>query len=231
MKVVIFCGGQGLRFANSTVDVPKVLAPIGDRPILWHLMTFYARYGHADFILCLGDRGDEIRSAFSKASGFRIDFAETGDHTPTGGRLHQVADRLKGERFLATYGDGLSDVDVDHLVQDHERSGRLATLTSVRPSSQYGVLEIDPTETVRAFAEKPRLPFWINAGFFVFEPQVLDLLDPDKDLETGLLERLTSMGELHAHRHEGFWKSMDTFKENREFNSMWESGRCPWRMT
>ena len=192
-------------------------------------MNTYRRFGHDDFILCLGERGDEVRAAFAEEDPGRIEFVDTGRNTPTGGRLHQVADRLDGHRFLATYGDGLSDIDIDGLVDAHGCSGRLATLTSVRPYSQYGVLEIDANDTVQAFSEKPRLPFWINAGFFVFEPGVFDYLDPVRDIETGLLSRLTEVEQLHAHRHKGFWKSMDTFKENRELNALWTSGACPWQ--
>ena len=237
MKTVILCGGRGTRLDEHGMALPKGLFPIGEYPLIWHLCKIYAHYGINDFILCTGflkERyfeyfGQDAREAVN-VEGWNVKLVDTGPDTNTGGRIKMVEPFLQGEStFCATYGDGLSDVDLKEVIDFHRSHGKLATLTAVNPVSTFGLLDLDEQLGVRSFQEKPKLDQWINGGFFVFEVGVLDYLKENSILEKEPFEALARDGELMAYKHPGFWKCMDTFKDNRELNELWES-TGPWKV-
>jgi glucose-1-phosphate cytidylyltransferase len=253
MKVVLLAGGLGTRLREETEFRPKPMVEIGSRPILWHIMKIYAHYGYTQFVVCLGYKGDVIRDYFVNyesrhrditvtlgsrdyevhsghaEAGWRVTLAETGERTLTGGRLKRVASYLGRERFMVTYGDGVADIDIKNLVAFHERQGRLATLTAVRPSSRFGEVVIE-RGVVRAFREKPQVQVgWINGGFLVFQPEILDLIEGDEEsLEQSLLEKLTAMDQLAVYEHHGFWQCMDTSREMELLNDLWRRDKAAW---
>ncbi|MBD3155541.1 MAG: NTP transferase domain-containing protein [Candidatus Aenigmarchaeota archaeon] len=234
MEVVIFCGGKGTRLWPHTENGNKHMIEIGGRPILWHLMKIYSSNGFKDFVLCLGKYGGDIWEYFSKKENieenWKIKFVNTGDETPKAGRLAKVKKFVKGENFFVTYGDGVSDVNIKDLFNFHKKHGKIATLTAVRVPNQYGILDIDDKDeyyTINSFREKPRLDYWLNGGFFVFNKKIFDYLDKDKDLEREVLKKIAEEGELSAYKHNGFWKSMDTFKDVIQLNELWEDS-APW---
>jgi glucose-1-phosphate cytidylyltransferase len=256
MKVVILCGGQGTRLREETEFRPKPLVEVGRRPILWHIMKLYAHHGIREFVICLGYRGNMIKDYFlnyeamnndftislgrehrvkfhdvHEEQDFRVTLAETGQETMTGGRIKRVMRYLDGDEFMVTYGDGLSNVDVRQLLAYHRRHGRLATVTGVRPASRFGVIEVASDDHAIRFAEKPRADGWINSGFFVFNRRVLDYLTSDECiLEREPLERLAGEGELMVFRHDGFFFAMDTYREYKALNDLWNSGEAPWKV-
>jgi len=207
MQVLILCGGRGTRLNGSR---PKPLQEISGRPIVWHVMSIYARQGFDEFLLLTGHRGDEI-AEWARGVEWDVECVDTGEDTPTGGRVHAVRDRLE-ERFCLTYADGVADLDLGGLVDHHERTGALATMTVVRPELPFGVAMLDG-DRVTGFREKPVAPQWVNGGFFVFEPAALDYLHDDSVLEREPLEALAADGALAAHRHTGFWRCLDTAKD------------------
>ena len=230
--VVILCGGRGTRLREQTQTIPKPLVEIGGQPILWHVIRIYAEQGFSRFVLCLGHRGDLIEAFVSGSDlseGLSIECVDTGEETPTGGRIALVGDRLEGERFCATYADGVADIDLAGLLDFHAAHGALATMTVVRPELQFGVARLDGDDVVEGFAEKPRFDGWINGGFLCFEPGVLEYLDEESVLEREPLERLASDRELRAYRHAGFWDCMDTYKDAVLLNDLWASGSAPWK--
>jgi glucose-1-phosphate cytidylyltransferase len=231
--VVILCGGRGTRLREHTEAIPKPLVEIGGRPILWHVIRIYAEQGFRRFVLCLGHRGEMVAD-FVRAdrlpAGLEIECVDTGEETPTGGRIARVGDRLRGARFCATYADGVADIDLRALLEFHRGHGALATLTVVRPRLQFGVARLDGDGRVAGFQEKPRFEGWINGGFFCFERGVLDYLDGDSILEREPFERLARDGQLRAYRHTGFWDCMDTYKDAVLLNDLWAEGRAPWRL-
>jgi glucose-1-phosphate cytidylyltransferase len=253
MKVVILAGGLGTRLREETEYKPKPMVEIGGRPILWHIMKTYARFGYTEFVLALGYKGDVIRDYFLNYElrncdvtltlghrdldvqgpvaerGWRITLADTGEKTLTGGRVRRAARYLGDGTFMVTYGDGVADIDVKALLEHHRSHGRLATVTAVRPIARFGELQVEDG-FVKLFREKPQVDQgWINGGFFVFEPAVLDLIvDDEESLEYGLLEKLTSQGQLGVYHHHGFWQCMDTYREMQMLNDLWSSGRAPW---
>jgi glucose-1-phosphate cytidylyltransferase len=255
MKVAILAGGLGTRIREETEYRPKPMVEIGGRPILWHIMKTYAAFGLTDFIICLGYKGDVIRDFFlnyeirnrdfavtlgsqkievhgsHREEGWCVTLAETGAATMTGGRLKRVAQYLAGETFMLTYGDGVADVDIRRLLEFHRSSHKLATVTAVRPSSRYGELAI-ADGLVKMFREKPQVhEGWINGGFFVMEPAVLELIESDAEsLESGLLERLVEQKELAVYEHRGFWQCMDTHREMELLNEIWRAGKAPWKV-
>lgn len=256
MKVVIFCGGQGTRLREETEYRPKPLVDVGQKPILWHVMKLYAHHGFCDFVLCLGYRGRMIKEYFLDYEAmnndftvslgsrqavqyhdvhgeqdFRVTLAETGRDTMTGGRLARVRRYLDGDTFMATYGDGLADVDLAALLEFHHAHRRLATVTAVAPISRFGLLDLHADGRVSRFAEKPRSDGWASAGYFVFDRRVLDYLGGDDcALEGEPLERLAAEGELVAYKHEGFFFAMDTYREYKLLNELWDGGAAPWKV-
>lgn len=254
MKAVILAGGYGTRLAEETEVRPKPLVQIGPEPILWHILKHYSHFGVKEFVVALGYLGDEIKRYFvdrqrldgsmtvdlSDGSIQRYDLAreswkvhlvETGVHSMTGGRVLRLRDRLRSETFLVTYGDGVADVDINALLAFHKREGRVATVTAVRPPARFGGLVLDGSRVVR-FSEKPQTgEGWINGGFLVCEPALFDYLKDDSSvLETDALERLADEGKLAAYQHEGFWQCMDTLRDKRQLETLWNTGRAPWKL-
>jgi glucose-1-phosphate cytidylyltransferase len=231
-SVVVLCGGRGTRLQEHTHSIPKALVEIGGRPILWHVVRIYASQGMRRFVLCTGYLGEMIERFVADESWpepVEIECVDTGLDTPTGGRIKLIEDRVDG-RFHATYADGVADIDLSALGELHAAHGDLATVTVVRPRSQFGVAELDGDGRVRGFEEKPQLDQWVNGGFFVFEPGVFEYLEESSVLEREPLERLSAGGQLHAYRHAGFWDCMDTYKDAVLLNDLWESGAPPWRV-
>lgn len=254
MKVVILAGGKGTRLVEETITKPKPMVEIGQRPILWHIMSHYAHHGFRDFVVACGYRGEVIVDyfknfhlydadvTFSLASGeitkhnhrgpdWNVSLAWTGLETQTGGRLQRLSHLLDEEPFMVTYGDCVSNVELRELVRFHEDEGRMATVTAVRPPSRYGVLDVREHQ-VASFDEKPQLGGeWINGGFMVLEPEVLSRIEGDDTiLERGILEALAREGQLAAFLHEGFWQPMDNLRERNLLESLWQSGEAPWKV-
>jgi glucose-1-phosphate cytidylyltransferase len=230
--VVILCGGRGTRLRERTESVPKPLVEIGGRPIVWHVIGIYAAQGFDRFLLATGYLGDQVErfvAAERWPSGITVECVDTGLDTPTGGRIAALGGRLDEGTFCATYADGVADVDLGTLVDGHREAGLAATVTVVRPNLQWGVAELDG-DRVAGFVEKPRSEHWINGGFFCFEPEALDFIGADSVLEREPLERLAAAGRLRAHRHEGFWDCMDTYKDAVVLDDLWRGGEAPWRV-
>ncbi len=252
MKTVILAGGRGTRLSEETGVRPKPMVEIGGKPILWHLMSSYAAHGFREFIVACGYKGDVIKQYFSDVffhhsdwsvdlrSGERtivakqtpdwlVHLVDTGADTMTGGRLLRLRHLLSDGTFMATYGDGLGDVDIGALVAFHRRHGKLATVTAVHPPARFGAMELDG-DSVARFSEKPQTSEgWINGGFFVLEPGVLEYIDgADVPFERAPLEMLASDGQLMAFRHDGFWQPMDTIRDKQLLEDLWQSGHAPW---
>jgi glucose-1-phosphate cytidylyltransferase len=223
MKVLILCGGRGTRLNGER---PKPLIEIGGRPILWHVMSIYAAQGLDDFLLLTGYQGEAV-AEWARSAPWRVECVDTGLDTPTGGRVHAVADRLDAP-FCLTYADGLADIDLAALVSHHRAGGALATITVVRPELPFGIAMVDG-ERVTGFHEKPRAEQWVNGGFMVLEPAALEYLSADAVLEREPLERLAGDGALGAYRHEGYWRCLDTYKDAVVLEEECESGSPPWR--
>jgi len=232
VQTVILCGGKGTRLGSWGERVPKPLLPVGEHPILWHIMKIYAAYEHSDFVLCLGHLAAKFEE-FARspaASDWNITLLETGLDTPTGGRVKKVESSIDGDDFFVTYGDGVADIDLTALLDYHRSHGRIATVTSARPQSAFGIMHIAEDGRVTAFDEKPIMSDWVNGGFFVIRREVFRYLEPDSVLERAPLERLAAEGELMAYRHHGFWTCMDTYKDNLYLNECWESGQARWKI-
>jgi len=252
MKVVLFCGGQGMRLRDYSEKVPKPMVPVGYRPILWHVMKYYAQFGHKDFILCLGYHADVIKQFFlnyeeavsndfvlskggrektlltSDIEDWTITFVDTGLNTSIGDRLSMVRKYLEGEEvFLANYADGVTDLDLDDYVEKFTASGKTGGLLAVRPPQSYHVLTVDngsPTD----IGPIANADLWLNGGYFVFRQGVFDYLDRAGDLAPDALRVMIGDDELYTHRFEGFWSPMDTFKEKTQLDGIWASGDVPW---
>lgn len=254
MKTVLLAGGLGTRLSEETALRPKPMVEIGGKPMLWHIMSHYAAYGQKDFVVACGYKGESIKEYFAhfalresdftvelksgrsksfgrRAPDWRVTLVDTGLNTMTGGRLGRLRDQLKGGTFMVTYGDGLGSVDIKALLAFHKKHGKAATVTAVRPPARFGGLALD-SDRVKRFVEKPQAgEGWINGGFFVFEPKVLDRIDGDDCyLEREPLESLARDGELMAYRHEGFWQPMDTLREKNQLEALWASGKAPWKV-
>lgn len=230
--VAILCGGRGTRLREHVPEIPKPLVEIGGWPIVWHIVQLYASQGFRRFLLATGYKGElieEFVAAHPWPEGVTVECLDTGLDTPTGGRLKQAGEQLGGERFCATYGDGLASIDLAAKLAFHAAHGSLATMTVVQPELQFGVTDLDGDGRVLGFHEKPRSEHWINGGFFCFEPGVLSYLGEDSVLEREPLERLATDGQLRAYRHQGFWECMDTYKDAVALNDLWASGQAPWR--
>lgn len=254
MKAVVLAGGLGTRISEETHLKPKPMIEIGGRPILWHIMKMYSAHGVNDFIICCGYKGYVIKEYFAnyflhmsdvtfdmshnrmevheqKAEPWRVTLVDTGEDTLTGGRLKRVRDYVQDEEaFCFTYGDGLADVDITDEIAFHKKHGKLATVCAVQPPGRYGALELKDA-AVRAFVEKPPGEGgFINGGFFILSPRVLELLEGDKSSwEVGPLETLAGLGELMAYEHYGFWQAMDTLREKNHLEDLWASGQAPWK--
>ena len=253
MKVAILAGGVGSRLAEETELKPKPMVEIGGKPIIWHIMMHYAHYGLTDFVIALGYKGEVIKkymldyAALScdlrintrtglvslqgdPAFDWNVDLVETGMNTQTGGRIKRLKHIIGKEPFMLTWGDGVSDVDLNALLSFHRSHGKLATLTAVRPTARFGHLDLEGDSVVE-FSEKPQTrEGWINGAFFVLEPEVFEYIDDDAtSWEKGPLERLAREGQLMAYKHESFWQCMDTLREKKYLESLWESGAAPWK--
>jgi glucose-1-phosphate cytidylyltransferase len=256
MKVVILAGGYGTRLSDETGLRPKPMVEIGGRPILWHIMKTYSYWGFNDFLVLTGYLSHIIKDFFinyyTRYSDITVDMAAnsveihqhrsepwkvtmlyTGQDTMTGGRLSKAKGFLGGERFMLTYGDGVSDVNILELIKNHEKAGVCVTLTSVRPAGRFGALSIETDGRISSFKEKPDGDgAWINGGFFVMEPQVFEYLTEGDEtiLERAPLERLAGEGNLNAFKHTGFWKAMDTLKDKNDLTALWTQGKAPWAL-
>jgi glucose-1-phosphate cytidylyltransferase len=233
VPVAILCGGRGTRLQEKTHSIPKAMVEIGGMPIVWHVIRIYAAQGHRRFLLLTGYLHEQV-DAFVAAARWpepvAVECIDTGLDTQTGGRVARAADRLADGTFCLTYADGVADIDLASQAAFHRRREALATMTVVRPHSQWGIALIDDDERITGFREKPRLDYWINGGFFVCEPEFLDHIGADSVLEREPLELAAAQGRLAAYRHEGFWDCMDTYKDAVTLNDLWESGRAPWRV-
>jgi glucose-1-phosphate cytidylyltransferase len=253
MKVVILAGGLGSRLAEETEVKPKPMVEIGGRPILWHILKHYARHGFAEFVVALGYKGEaikryfldyhalsgdltvtlkrgEVRLAQREVEDWTVELVDTGTSSLTGGRVRRLRSQLQGGTFMVTYGDGVSDVDLQALLRFHRAHGRIATLTAVRPAARFGGIAFEG-ERVTEFTEKPQIgEGWVNGGFLVFEPRVFDYLAGDEtNLEADTMERLAADGQLAAYRHDGFWQCMDTLRDKRLLETLWSAGNPPWK--
>lgn len=256
MKVVILAGGMGTRISEETSVIPKPMIEIGGKPILWHIMKIYSHYGFNDFVICLGYKGYVIKEYFShyflhmsdmtidmttndvkvhttSSEPWKVTLVDTGVNTLTGGRIKRVGKYIGNEPFMLTYGDGVSDVNIPALIDFHKQHGKMATITAVQPLGRFGSLDIvdGDQNKVNSFLEKPKGDnTWINAGFFVLQPEVLKFIDDDTTIwEREPLERLAGKANLHAYKHEGFWKPMDTLRDKVELEKLWQSGSAPWK--
>ena len=254
MKVVLLAGGLGSRLAEETELKPKPMVEIGGKPILWHIMKCYAHYGFNEFFIALGYKGEMIKRYFldyyslngsmtinlssgtvatheKECEDWTVHLVDTGLQTNTGGRIKRLKQWLSDETFMATYGDGVSDIDLSHVLQFHRSHGKIATVGAVRPPARFGGLVFDG-DLVSDFTEKPQIgEGWINGGFLVFEPQVFDYLSGDNSsLEADAMERLALDKQLVAYRHDRFWQCMDTMRDMRLLQSLWQSGNAPWKV-
>ena len=257
MKAVLLAGGLGTRMREETEFRPKPMVEIGGKPILWHLMKIYAAQGVTEFVICAGYKGEQIKSYFLNYAALNADFtitlgdrsslqihdahlesdwvvtvADTGNDTLTAGRVERIERYIGGERFMVTYGDGLADINLADLLAFHEAHGKIATISTVRPISRFGLVNVDDDGLVSQFREKPQMDDWVSAGFFVFEPEFFDRIRNSDDmmLEHEPLNRLAAEGQLGAYRHEGFWQPMDTSREAKLLGDLWASGGAPWKV-
>lgn len=255
MKAVILAGGLGTRIAEESDTKPKPMVEVGGRPLLWHIMKIYAHHGIKDFVICLGYKGYMIKEFFfnyyrhmadmkidlktgdhqilnSQSEDWRITLIDTGPETMTGGRLKRVASYLNNETFCLTYGDGLSNIDITAELAFHRKHGKLATVAAVQPPGRFGVLNLNASHQVSSFEEKPSDEMgWINGGFFVLEPSVINYIENDAtSWERAPLANLAKNGELAAFQHSGFWQPCDTLRDKRELENLWDQGKAPWRV-
>ncbi len=256
MKAVILAGGYGTRLSEETVVRPKPMVEIGGKPILWHIMKIYSAYGINEFIICLGYKGNFIKEYFSNyflhmanvtfdminnktelhqngTEQWRVTLIDTGEKTMTGGRLKKVRDHIGDESFCFTYGDGVSDVNIKELIDFHKEQKTLATVTAVQPPERFGVLSIDDDlNKIASFKEKPQGgSTWVNGGFFVLEPAVIDYIENDlTSWEHEPLQELAQEGTLSAFKHSGFWQPMDTLHDKASLEELWSSGKAPWKV-
>ena len=255
MKVVLLAGGFGTRISEESQYKPKPMIEIGEMPILWHIMKIYSSYGFDEFIICAGYKQHVIKQWFADyflhtsditfdftkgnqmiihdahAENWKVTVVDTGLHTMTGGRLKRIKKYLGDEPFFMTYGDGVADVDIPATLEFHKSHGKLATMTAIRPESRYGMIDMEDG-LVNSFREKSQSDVgWINGGFMVLDPKVLDYIDGDADMfERAPMERLAEDGQLMCYCHEGFWQCMDTLRDKQKLESLWESGKAPWKL-
>jgi glucose-1-phosphate cytidylyltransferase len=254
MKAVLLAGGLGTRMREETEFRPKPMVEVGGRPVLWHIMKVLGQQGITDFVICAGYKSEYIKNYFYNYGASNLDFtvrlgdqsstvfhgsheefdwtvtvADTGESTMTGGRIKLIENFVKGETFLATYGDGIANINLKELVEFHASHGKTATMTVTQPTSRFGVVEIEESGLVSQFKEKPKVNDWINMGYFVFQPPIFDLLEADSVLEDEPLRSLASSSELGAFKHSGFWQPMDTYREYLALNDLWSTESAPWK--
>lgn len=255
MKVVLLAGGLGTRMREETEFRPKPMVEVGGKPVLWHIMKIFASYGHTEFIICAGYKGEQIKNYFYNYAATNMDFtltlgdhesatfhgshdefdwkvtvADTGADTPTGGRINKIRRYVDSENFFCTYGDGLAPVNIDSLLEKHNRSGTVATVTVAHPSSRFGTIGANPEGLVTSFQEKPQIVDWVSIGFFVFGPGIFDYLNDDYALEDRPMRQLVEEGQLASFEHDGFWQPMDTYRELQMLNDAWDMGHPPWKV-
>lgn len=256
MKVVILAGGYGTRISEESHLKPKPMIEIVEKPILWHIMKQYSHYGYTDFIICLGYKGYVIKEYFAhyflhesdvtfdfrksnlreihthSVEPWKVTLVNTGNDTMTGGRVKRIRAYTENQPFMLTYGDGVSDIDIRKLAAYHNSHGKLATISAAQPGGRFGALDLAKNDRVRGFREKPKGDGgWINAGFFVFEPGIFDYIEGDQTIfENEPLENLAKNGELVAYKHRGFWQPMDTLRDKNQMESLWRSGKAPWKV-
>ena len=254
MKTVILAGGVGSRISEATNLIPKPMIEIGGKPVLWHIMKIYSYFGFDEFIICCGYKQYVIKEYFAnyfnhncdmtvdlsnnsvsildnRSEHWKVTMIDTGLNTLTGGRIKRIKQYVGNEPFLLTYGDGVADIDIQQTIEAHKKSGKLLTMTAYQPVGRLGVLNISENGTVQSFEEKPaETGTWVNAGFFVCEPEVFDYIEGDHEMfEKEPMQRIIREKQLHAFKHTGFWKPMDTLRDNTELNEMWNAGKAPWR--
>jgi glucose-1-phosphate cytidylyltransferase len=254
MPAVILAGGLGTRMREETEYRPKPMVEIGGRPVLWHIMKNLSVEKFNEFIVCTGYKSQQIKDYFlnyytsnndftvsldvhsdvrihesAPFEKWKVTVSDTGQDTMTGGRVNRIRKYVDGRRFLVTYGDGLANIDLNALIEFHKSHGKIATVSTVRPLSRFGVMDIDSGGLVKQFREKPQIDDWINIGFFIFEPEIFDFLDDNSVLEREPLELLAKKGELRAFQHQGYWQPMDTYRESQALNEMWDQKVAPWK--
>lgn len=253
MKAVLLAGGLGTRMREETEFRPKPMVEVGGKPVLWHIMKMLSGHGITDFIVCTGYKSEMISNYFlnfkfasqpftvnlnsgqvqthgdTPASDWNVTVVNTGELTPTGGRIKAIENFIDEDDFFVTYGDGLADVDVTKLINSHRKSSLTATVTAVQPPSRFGILDVSEDSIVTGFREKPQVKDWINIGYFVFNKSIFSELRAETVLEQGPLRDLALRGELQAFRHRGFWEPMDTFREYQHLQNLWDSGKAPWK--
>lgn len=256
MKVVILAGGYGTRIAEETEIKPKPMVEIGGKPILWHIMKIYSHYGFNDFVILLGYKGYYIKEYFANyflhqsdvtidlqtnsmavhnnsSEPWKVTLVETGLDTMTGGRIKRAKQYIGNETFLLTYGDGVSDIDIEKSVEFHKAHGKAVTMTAIQPEARFGNLDIDDALNIKKFIEKPKTEAgWINGGFFVCEPTLFDYISEDENciLEQTPLQDLALKGQMQAFKHNGFWQPMDTLRDNQKLNNLWKENKAPWKI-
>lgn len=254
MKVVILAGGLGTRISEETHVKPKPMVEIGGKPIIWHIMKIYSHYGFNDFIVCLGYKGYCIKEWFNnyflhnsdvtldletnsvtyhknRAEKWKITLVDTGEQSMTGGRIKRIQEHVGNETFMMTYGDGVSDIDINKLISFHKENKKLATVTAVIPEGKFGVLSIDDELSVTSFSEKTDNKSRVSGGFFVLEPEVFSFLENDQTIfEKDPLEKLANKGELKAFNHDGFWKPMDSLNDKNKLDELWCTDKAPWKL-
>ncbi|MDX2196022.1 MAG: glucose-1-phosphate cytidylyltransferase [Cytophagales bacterium] len=255
MKVLILAGGLGTRLSEETVVKPKPMVEIGGKPILWHIMKIYAHYGYNDFVILLGYKGYYIKEYFhnyflhqndlcidlkankieyfnNHSEDWKISLIDTGEHSMTGGRVKRAAPHIAGKPFLLTYGDGVADIDIAKTVNFHQSHGKIMTVTAIQPEGKYGILNFGEDDAVKGFLEKPKGDgAWINGGYFVCEPQIIDYITDDNTiLEREPLENISHHGQMKAYRHTGFWQCMDTLRDKTKLQELWDTGKAPWKV-
>ncbi len=252
MKVAILCGGVGTRLKEETEFKPKPLIDIGGIPILWHIMKIYSVQGFKDFILCLGYKGDMIKKYFlnynllnnsftynlsskkvriheGKPEDWNITFADTGEKTLVTGRIKRIQKYIDEDTFMVTYGDGVSDINIKSLLEYHRKKKKIITITGIHPTSKYGMVDVGNNGIVKGFRQKPRLNDWVNGGFFVCNKKFFSYLKKDADEEEVFVD-IAKQKQMALYKHDGFWASMDTFKDAQTLNDIWNSGKAPWKI-
>lgn len=254
MKVVILAGGYGTRLSEETATIPKPMVTIGGMPIIWHIMKYYSSFGFNEFVICLGykgyvikeyfynywlrqsditlktsDSGNELMIRKNRTEKWEITLADTGIEVQTGLRIKRVQEYIGNEPFMLTYGDGVSNVDLNALLAEHKRSGKTVTITAIQPQGRFGVVDFDEDNTITSFNEKGKSKY-INAGFMVAEPELFDYLGKNEPLEFAPFEQLVHEGKLGVYTHNGFWKCMDTLNDKKQLDNIWKSGDIPWKV-